>query len=238
MDEETRTLEHEKALLELRKLHNDIHIAKFNKWAQFVTPLSVIVSGTLVLVLFQRPQLDQMEATRRSSERIQIGNTLNSALQLSDSKSKKQMLDALSLAWPQYDEIRMVAQANNLVTQGSPTATNTSRTQPSPSPTPTTALDTQPSAEPTPSASSGPPPSPTPANTSGEPCSSLSSRISELGVTYQTLRARYEMEVTGSDGSGRVGIGPLAAAVRQQSLSVKAELDKLHNEAIKAGCRS
>src|SRR5262249_7263982 len=47
----------EKELLEIQKLRTDIQIAKFNRWAQFFTPLSVVASAIAVLVLFQQPQI-------------------------------------------------------------------------------------------------------------------------------------------------------------------------------------
>lgn len=110
----------EKELLEIQKLKSDIRTVNYNRFAQFFTPISVILSTVIVLIVFQRPQIDQLEATRISNEKIQIGNMLMTVQQIENAQDRKLMLDALKRSWPSYAEIETIAQANQAVAEPLP----------------------------------------------------------------------------------------------------------------------
>lgn len=129
MNDKRRSQPSEKELLDLQKLRADIHAAKFNKWAQFSTPLTILITGMAVLFFFQQPQIAQMEAARLSNEKLQISNVLNSVMQLSDVQSKKQLLESLVRDYPQHEGIRAIRDSYQIVSQTLPMPGGTSETQ-------------------------------------------------------------------------------------------------------------
>jgi hypothetical protein len=129
VSEQTPLQPSERERLEIQKLHTDIEIANFNKWAQLITPVSVLVSAAAVLLLFQQPQISQMEATRVSNERIQIGNELIAIEQLTNPQDKTLMLDTLKRIWPNHEEIQIIEDANRTVSQPLPQPGNTPQTR-------------------------------------------------------------------------------------------------------------
>jgi hypothetical protein len=89
----------------------------FNRWAQFVTPLSVLISAALVLLLFQRPQIDELAAASLSNEQAQNWNTLAEVRQYPNPQDRKVAYEILRRLWPLHDEIQLLENADQVINQ-------------------------------------------------------------------------------------------------------------------------
>lgn len=104
-----------KEALEIRKLRTDILFVKLTFLAQVVNTIGITALGVLVFFYFQRPQLEQMEATRLTSEKLQVGQALERAILIENPIYRAVTFKMLKELWPQYSAISVSEETRNLL---------------------------------------------------------------------------------------------------------------------------
>lgn len=107
----------EKEKLEIQKLRLEIRYIRRTFLAQLFNTFTLLAIGIAVLVLYQWPQIGQMEATRLSSERTQVGAMVVAAQALENVQERNKIIDTLAKQWPQYEFIRDIAAGNAVIAQ-------------------------------------------------------------------------------------------------------------------------
>ena len=192
-----------KASLEVRKLEAEIRHMRRTFFAQIGNTACIALLGVGVLLVFQWPQIRQMELGRIANERIQVGQLLMSAQSIKSDADKATMLQAIAQGWPQYEFAANVARSSTIISRvasGSTTgASQTTHTEQS--------------------VINGP-----------NVCKLVDVNIHQLEDSYNTLNANYEVEIhRGRDGRA-AGAGPVALALSQQIAEVQDNLNRLTEE--------
>jgi hypothetical protein len=107
----------EKERLEIQKLRLEVRYIRRTFFAQLFNTLTLLAIGIGVLFFYQWPQIGQMEATRLSSERIQVGTMVVAAQALENVQERNKIIETLAKQWPQYEFIRDIAAGNAVIAQ-------------------------------------------------------------------------------------------------------------------------
>jgi len=221
-------LEEEKQQLEIDKLKAELKYIPRNFVAQVVNTLGLAAVALVVFIFFQRPQIEQMEITRASTEKQEVAKLLLSAQAIRDPKDKRDMIQTLSSIYPQHEFVSQIAKSQNVLAEqseteavaSSPSSQPTSESTVQPTPTPTSS--STPTSLPTPTPTS-PTSSPSPSSTSStsdsseqRECASLNVRFNELQQQRADLLETLARETKGVGGSGKPGYGPVSRALDAQ----------------------
>jgi hypothetical protein len=104
-----------KEALEIRKLQTDILFAKLSFVAQIANTIGITAIGILVFFYFQRPQIEQMEASRLATERQQVALAIERAVGNENAAQRTTMFKVLKELWPNYPAIRVAEETRNLL---------------------------------------------------------------------------------------------------------------------------
>src|ERR1700747_1097758 len=104
-----------KEQLEIQKLKLEIHHINKGFYAQIANTIVIAIVGLLVLILFQWPQVQIMEATRQVNERLQVANAVIAARNIQDPAERAKMLNAIEREWP-YSFVSSVVRSNRAIT--------------------------------------------------------------------------------------------------------------------------
>jgi hypothetical protein len=107
----------EKERLEIQKLRLEIRYIRRTFFAQLFNTFTLLAIGIAVLFFYQWPQIGQMEATRLSSERTQVGTMVVAAQALENVQERNKIIESLAKQWPQYEFIRDIAAGNAVIAQ-------------------------------------------------------------------------------------------------------------------------
>jgi hypothetical protein len=178
----------EKEKLEIRKLQTDILFAKLTFTMQIINSVSILALGILILLYFQRPQIEQMEAARLAAEKQQIALALERANAVENSQQRAAQFTMLKSLFPQYREIVGAAEdTRNLMD-----------------------IRTVPVQD-------------------KDMCAEALANITKLENGRERLEAELAAEVegvrSGSIGSGKAGLGPIAKGIQQQLADLRTKID-------------
>lgn len=107
----------EKEKLEIQKLRLEVRYIRRTFFAQIFNTLALLSIGVAVLIFYQWPQISQMEASRVSNERIQVGTMVVAAQALESVQDRNKIIESLAKQWPQYDFIKEIAASNAVIAQ-------------------------------------------------------------------------------------------------------------------------
>jgi len=111
-----------KEQLEIKKIRTDTLFVKLTFVAQLLNPLTIAAVGVAVLYLFQRPQIEQMEASRLLNEKQQISAALERAVTINSPAQRAITFKVLKELWPQYEAITVAEESRNLLDLKPPAA--------------------------------------------------------------------------------------------------------------------
>jgi hypothetical protein len=110
-------VETDKLTVETQKLRRDRFLAPLTLAAQILGSFCIIGTGIIALYYFQRPQLDQMEATRISNERLQLENYVLSIQKFENDNDKLRAFEVLAAQWPQYPFLADIARSAKTIVE-------------------------------------------------------------------------------------------------------------------------
>jgi hypothetical protein len=104
-----------KQALEIKKLQTDILFVKLSFAAQVLNAIGITVVGILVLFYFQRPQIEQMEASRLATERQQIALAIERAIDTADPAQRATKFKILNEIFPNQPAIKIAEETQKLL---------------------------------------------------------------------------------------------------------------------------
>jgi hypothetical protein len=100
-----------KEQLELQKISLEIKYAHRTFLLQALNAFALMAIAIVVFLFFQRPQLDQMSATRLSLERQHIESTLVGIFNMKSDADKRTMLEYLRSEYPQFEFLNSMSKS-------------------------------------------------------------------------------------------------------------------------------
>jgi hypothetical protein len=204
----------QKDALEIEKLRLELVYIRRNFWVQAINSVLLISVALVVFYFFQRPQIEQMEATRVATEKLHIVTAIINAQGLDNERDKKKAFDLMATVWPQYSFITSIGESETVIASITPTQQG--------APTPTVPPP------PLPQLPAFPRPSPSLEKRITEAlCVDSRSKLDDLTRVSIRLQNDIASEDAGGASGRPAGKGPVWAALTRQQAKVRAEMELL-----------